>query len=79
MAREVGGGIGSELQFTVDFLGVAVEAKLVKQRIGLLRGDDVFGGKDAWEAALPVEVLALDLSLGVGRALQPVATIRSNM
>jgi hypothetical protein len=65
LAREVGGGIGSELQFAVDFLGIAVEAKLVKQCIGLLRRHDVFGGKDAGEAALPVEVLALDLPLGL--------------
>lgn len=65
LACEIRSGLGSTAQFAVNLLGIAVEAKVVEQGVGGLRADDVFGGKDAGQSALPVEVLALDLAFGL--------------
>jgi len=42
-----------------------MESEFLEQGIGGFRGTDVLGGEEAGEAALPVEVLSLDLALGL--------------
>ena len=63
-----GGGVGGALEFTMDFVGVAVTTQVRQERIGRGGRGDGFGGEERGQAALPVLVLALDLALGLGRA-----------
>lgn len=65
LSSECGGGVGSATEFAVDFVGVAMKAQLLEQRVGCFRGNDIFGGKDARKPALPIEVLAFDFALGL--------------
>ncbi len=52
----------------MDFLGVTVVAELGKQRVGVFRCGDVFGGKKGGQPALPVLVLTFDFAFGLGSA-----------
>lgn len=65
--RSLGGGVRGHRDLAVTFGTVAMLTEILEQRVGGLRGDDLLCGEEAGEAALPVEVEALDFALGLGR------------
>ena len=52
-------------KFAVDFVLVAMEAKVLDMGIGLLDVGDVFTGKIGGQALLPEEVTAFDFAFGL--------------
>ena len=57
--------IGSTTEFAVDFVGVAMQAQSMEQRVGRFWGNDVLSGEEARKTTLPIEVLAFDFALGL--------------
>jgi len=64
--RQVPGFLGSHLEFTVDFVVVAVATQGLKVRIGLVQVGDVLAGEIGRQALLPIEVATLDLTFSLG-------------
>ena len=59
------GGVGSGVEFAVDFVLVDVGEKLVEQAVGPFEFEDVIGGEKWWEAFLPVVMAAFDFAFGL--------------
>jgi hypothetical protein len=52
---EVASCLGGHTQFAMHFMGIGMGQELVQQVIGPFQFDQVFGGKESWQAALVVE------------------------
>jgi len=53
------------LEFTMDFMLVAVQAQMLDMRVGLVDVREVLTGKEGRQALLPEGVFAFDLALGL--------------
>lgn len=59
--------LGSEFEFSVGLVGVAMEPQCVDVRVGFLNLSDAFAGEIGRKALLPELVLPLDFALGLRR------------
>ena len=66
------GSLRCLVEFTVVFCAVVMLAQLLKQLVGGLDPGDAFGGKERWQAVLPVVMQAFYFTFGLwgGRVLQ---------
>ena len=77
---ELPGGVGSGVEFAVDFVGVGVSQELVEEGVGGLDGEDVVGGEQRREALLPVIMAAFDFAFGLwsgGEAERDAVEVKS--
>ena len=62
---QVPGLLRFHLEFTMDFMLVAVQAQMLDMRVGLVDVREVLTGKEGRQALLPEGVFAFDLALGL--------------